>query len=146
MAAQGRQFAALALTLALTLALGLCPLLAGCQVSERYQGQSRTVATWQGRTLSVELPDAVRVPGAHYAAVEALLARGYAIEADEVTADRGYVAARGPDGSMLGGVRRVVVRTSLTPQDVGQTITLEPAGDEVTAWAILDDVLVRLGL
>ena len=142
MATQARQPAAPVVML--VLAVGL--LVAGCQTSERYQGQSRTVATWQGRTLSVELPDAVRVPGAHYAAVEALLARGYAIEADEVTADRGFVAARGPDGSMLGGVRRVVVRTALTPQHIGQSITLEPAGDEVTARAILDDVLGRLGL
>lgn len=141
MAPQARQLA----TFFLIAFVGLCPL-AGCQTSQRYHGQSRTVATWQGRTLSVELPDAIRVPGAHYAAVEALLARGYAIEADEATADRGFVAARGPDSSLVSGVRRVVVRTSLTPSNVGQTITLEPVGDEVTARAILDDVLVRLGL
>jgi hypothetical protein len=146
MAAQGRQFTALALMLALTLAFGLCPLLAGCQVSERYQGQSRIVATWQGRTLTAELPDAVRVPGAHYAAVEALLARGYAIEADEATADRGLVVGRGPDSTIMAGYRRVVVRSALTPQHVGLSLTVEPVGDEVLARAILDDVLLRLGL
>ena len=139
MAAQGRQLAA-------ALAVSLCALLAGCQTSERYQGASGLVATWQGRTLSAELPDPVRVPGAHYAAVEALMARGYAIVADEATADRGYLVARGPDGTMLSGVRRVVVRTGLTPSAVGMSITVEPAGDEVAARGILDDVLARLGL
>jgi len=122
------------------------PLLAGCQASERYQGQSRLVASWQARTLTVELPDPVRVPGVHYAAMETLQARGYAIEADETTADRGYLAARGPDRTLMSGVRRVVVRTALTPSAVGLRITVEPAGDEVTARAILDDVLRRLGL
>lgn len=138
MAAQTRQSAA-------ALLIALC-LVAGCQSSQRYQGESRTVATWQGRTLSAEVPDAVGVPGAHYAAVEALLARGYALEADEATADRGYVAASGPDGTMLGGHRRVVVRTALTPSAVGIKVTLEPVGDEVAARAILDGVLRRLGL
>ncbi|MFI4917165.1 MAG: hypothetical protein ACIAS6_11750 [Phycisphaerales bacterium JB060] len=138
MAAQPRQSAVVALLIALCL-------VTGCQSSQRYQGQSRIVATWQGRTLSAEVPDAVGVPGAHYAAVEALLARGYALEADEATADRGYVAASGPDGTMLGSHRRVVVRTALTPAAVGIRITLEPVGDEVAARAILDDVLRRLG-
>lgn len=137
MAAKGRQLAALFV---------MAALLTGCQTSERYQGESRTVATWRGRTLSVELPDAVTVPGAHYAAVEALLARGYAIDADEATRDRGYLAAMGPDGTALGSYKRVVVRTGLTPSAVGLGITLEPAGDEVMARAILDDVLIRLGL
>mgnify|MGYP001793236596 CR=1 FL=1 len=118
----------------------------GCQKSLRYHGSSGLVATWQARTLSVELPDPVRVPGAHYAAVEALVARGYAIEADETTADRGYLAARGPNGTVVGGYRRVVVRTALTPAAVGQSITIEPAGDELVARAILADVLLRLGL
>lgn len=117
----------------------------GCQTSQRYQGQSERVATWQGRTLSVELPDAVRVPGAHFAAAEALRARGYAIDTDEATADRGLLVAREPDATVLGGWRKVVVRTRLTPTAVGLGITLEPAGDEVTARAILDDVLARLG-
>lgn len=138
MASPRRQLAALALVSALALT--------GCQTSERYQGESRTVAAWRGRTLSAELPDAVTVPGAHYAAVEALQARGYAIEADEATRDRGFVSARAPDGTPLGGYRRVVVRTRLTPAAVGLGITLEPAGDEVAARAILDDVLARLGL
>lgn len=137
MASQRRQLAAILL---------IAAVLTGCQTSERYQGESRTVATWQGRTLSIELPDAVTVPGAHYAAVEALLARGYAIDADEATRDRGYLAAKGPDGTALGSYKRVVVRTGLTPSAVGLGITLEPAGDEVVARAILDDVLVRLGL
>jgi hypothetical protein len=137
MAAHGRQLAALFV---------IACLLGACQSSERYQGESRTVATWQGRTLRAELPDAVTVPGAHYAAVEALQARGYAIDADEATRDRGFVAARAPDGTLMGGYRRVVVRTGLTPAAVGLGITLEPAGDEVVARAILDDVLLRLGL
>lgn len=141
MAAKGRQLAALVMVLGL-----LAAPLVGCRASERYQGQSRLVATWQARTLSVELPDPVRVPGAHYAAMEALLARGYAIEAEETTADRGYIAARGPDRTVLSGVRRVVVRTALTPSAVGLRITVEPAGDEVAARAILDDVLGRLDL
>lgn len=138
MAPQARQ-AAVLLVAALVLA-------AGCQTSERYQGESRVVATWQGRTLSAEVPDAVGVPGAHYAAVEALQARGYAVIADETTVDRGYLAASGPDGTALGGYRRVVVRTALTPAAVGVKITLEPAGDEVAARAMLDEVLRRLGL
>ncbi|MEQ9096730.1 MAG: hypothetical protein RIE32_10755 [Phycisphaerales bacterium] len=143
MAAKARHPAALLIALAVPAA----PLLVGgCQTSERYQGESRTVATWKGRTLSAEVPDAVGVPGAHYAAVEALQARGYAIVADEATADRGYLAARGPDGTVLGDYRRVVVRTALTPAAVGVEISLEPAGDEVAARAILDDVLRRLGL
>ncbi|MEO1279803.1 MAG: hypothetical protein AAFV77_12670 [Planctomycetota bacterium] len=145
MAAQGRQPA---IRLIAALACVSAPLLStpGCQKSLRYHGQSGLVATWQARTLSVELPDPVRVPGAHYAAVEALIARGYAIESDDTTADRGYVSARGPDATVMAGYRRVVVRTALTPAAVGQTITIEPAGDEVTARAILDDVLIRLGL
>lgn len=139
MASQRRHLAALLSLVALAAACG-------CQTSERYQGHSHTVATWQGRTLRVALPDAVRVPGAHYAAVEALLARGYAIDLDEATADRGHIVAREPDASVLGGWRRVVVRTRLTPSDVGMSLSLEPVGDEVVARAILDDVLRRLGL
>lgn len=129
-----------------SLALAMAFVAGGCQSSHRYQGQSGLVASWQGRTLAVSLPDAVRVPGAHFAAAQALLGRGYAIDADEATADRGLLVARAPDQSVLGGWRKVVVRSSLTPTDVGLRITLEPVGDEVMARAILDDVLARLDL
>lgn len=127
-----------------------CVLVAGCRASYRLHGSQHgghgIIAAWQGRTLRAELPDAVRVPGAHAAAAQALLARGYSLEADELSADRGLLVARQPDGSMLGPVRRVVVRTALTPAQVGLTITLEPAGQEATARAIFDDVLARIGL
>ena len=141
MAAQARHTAAPLIALLIATLLS-----SGCQTSERYQGETGIVAKWHGRTLSTEVPDAVGVPGAHYAAVEALQSRGYAVVADEATADRGYLAARGPDGTVMGGYRRVVVRTALTPAAVGVKITLEPAGDEVAARAILDDLLRRLGL
>ncbi len=115
----------------------------GCATEPRLQGRSEIVASHQGRTLTAELPDRVRVPGALAAAAAALADRGYAIEHRRMTTDAGQIVARRPSAP---APERVIVRSRLTSRAVGVSITLEPLGDEVAARAILDDVLARLGL
>jgi len=117
-----------------------------CQSSDRVQGRAGIVASYAGRTLHARLPDAVRVPGAHYAARAALVGRGYTLEADEVTTDEGRLVATAPRSALTDRLDRVEVRTRLTPSRVGVRVTTQPLPDEVLARAILDDVLVRLGM
>jgi hypothetical protein len=129
------------LRLILALVVGALP--GACATQPRLQGHSEILASHQGRTLWAELPDRVRVPGALAAAQGALADRGYTVESRQVTMDSGRLIARRPSAPAS---ERVVVRSRLTSRAVGMQITIEPFGDEVAARAILDDVLVRLGL
>ncbi|MEO1009302.1 MAG: hypothetical protein AAFX79_12125 [Planctomycetota bacterium] len=140
--ARRRRFGLIAIGVACIAALSI----AGCETYQRTQGESQIVAGFRGRTLHAELPDAVRVPGAHYASVAALRTRGYAIEEDEVSRDSGRVVGRQARSAARDALDRVVIRTRLTPSRVGVSITTQPLPDEVLARSILDDVLVRLGM
>jgi hypothetical protein len=131
--------AALRVLVAAVVAAGL----AGCRATPAYQGGERTVlAKYQFRRLTADLPQTVRVPGAMAAATEALIARGYAVQPD-TTHGSGRVVATAPASGLLD---KVTVMASEVPGAVRVEIVVDPLGDQTESRAILDAMLVRLGL
>lgn len=138
-AGSGPGSAALRVLTAAVVAAGL----AGCRASPAYQGGERAVlAKYQFRRLTADLPQTVRVPGAIAAAMEALIARGYAVQPD-TTHGSGRVVASAPAAGMLD---KVTVMATEVPGAVRVEIVVDPLGDQMESRAILDAMLVRLGM
>jgi hypothetical protein len=117
---------------------------AGCKAKAGYQGAERDVLAAYGvRKLRTELPATVRVPAVVAAADAALRDRGYAVASSHATEDTGRVEAE-PRGA--GPLKSVVVTARVIPDGTRVEVMLKPWGDEAKSRAILDGILVRLGL
>lgn len=122
----------------------------GCQSRYAWQGDpgGRVLAAYSGRTLSTELPDDVRVPAIIAAGEAALLSRGYSIVTRSATIDTGRVVGRRADGGLAGyvGFDRVIVSSKQSARGTRIWVVAEPLGDETLSRALLDAILVRLGM
>lgn len=124
-----------------TLAACAVCVLGGCRHTTTAQdGRS---AWYELRTLTTEVGLGARVPAMVSAGEAALRARGYAIERSQATEDRGVVSGSPPDAGIG---ERVVVRARVIEGGTRVTVTVEPFGGEDRAYAIMDDVLRRVGL
>jgi len=106
----------------------------------------RTVrAVYDRGRIQAQLPEDLRV-GAILAAARITLAdRGYSIVEYSATAGLGKLSAEPPEGSReLLWPRNVTVTAAQTPRGHRLDIDLDP-GNEVLGYAILDDMLRRLG-
>lgn len=130
-----------ALVAAGALAIGCLP---ACKAKPEIQGEERSVVAAYGvRKLRTELPMTVRVPAVIAAADAALRDRGYAVRSSRTTEDSGRVEGL-PRGA--GPLKSVVVMARVVPDGTRVEVLLKPWGDEEQSRAILDDILVRLGL
>lgn len=122
----------------------------GCESRYAWQGDpgGRVLAAYSGRTLSTELPDNVRVPAIIAAGESALLNRGYSIVTRDATIDKGRVVGRPSDGGLAGyvGMDRVIISSKQSARGTRVWVTAEPLGDETLSRAVLDAILVRLGM
>lgn len=98
-------------------------------------GASRTV-----------LPRDIGVRAAIAAGEQALTSRGYAIERDEATADKGAVVGVGRPLRWLGLEARVRVVARLTSEGVEMTVERTPPRNAEADRALLSEVRSRLGL
>jgi hypothetical protein len=118
--------------------------LAGCKARHGYQGSDGEVLAGYGvRKLRTELPARVRVQAVVAAADAALRDRGYAVKTAHATEDLGRVVAEPPGA---GPLQSVVVTAEVVPDATRVEVLLKPWGDEARSRAILDGILVRLGM
>lgn len=73
---------------------------------------------------------------------DALVARGYSVTGASVTSERGTVTGKPPKPAPF---ESVVVGARLTEFGTRTWVEVQPIGDEARAWAIMDDVLRRVG-
>jgi len=109
------------------------------------------MAAYSFRTLSANLGMDIRVPVVVTAAEQALGERGYTISSRRMTEDSGRVVAVAAGSSLGHGFRdglseRVVVTAQLTARGTRVKVSAQPLGNEAISRAILDDILLRLGL
>lgn len=117
---------------------------AGCKARAAYQGSDRSVMAAYGlRKLRTELPPTVRVPAVVAAADAALRDRGYAVTSSHASEDAGRVEGE-PRGA--GVLESVVVSARLVADSTRVEVVIKPWGDEPKSRAILDAILIRLGL
>jgi hypothetical protein len=133
-----------AIRAAIVVAIGLPLALIGCKAKPGAQGTDRTILAAYGvRKLRTELPSSVRVPAVVAAADGALRDRGYGVMSSHATEDSGRVVGEARGG---GPLQSVVVLSRVVPDGTRVEVLLKPWGDEERSRAILDDILVRLGL
>ncbi|MEM9065609.1 MAG: hypothetical protein AAGB51_08990 [Planctomycetota bacterium] len=102
-------------------------------------------AMYDGGRLQAALPETLRVPAVLAAARTTLSDRGFTIVEHSSTAGLGKLSAEPPAGSReLLWPRNVTVTAAQTPRGHRLDIDLDP-GNSVLAYAILDDMLRRLG-
>lgn len=119
-------------------------LLVGCKAKPGAQGTDRTIMAAYGvRKLRTELPPTVRVQAVVAAADGALRDRGYGVKSSHATEDSGRVVGEARGG---GPLQSVVVLSRVVPDGTRVEVLLKPWGDEERSRAILDDILVRLGM
>lgn len=93
--------------------------------------------------LRADFAAPTRVPAVLAAAELALTGRGYSIATREVTSDRGRIDARPPHASSDDDV---TIIAEASGDGTHATIEVGQWGDEALSRAILDAMLVRLGL
>lgn len=119
--------------------------LPGCQTEPKPYGKREVWATYSMGVLSTDFPQEVRVPAVLAAGRDALTARGYTITGsswDGVTMERGTVTGKPPNA---GPFKSVVVGARLTGYGTRAWVEVRPVGDEAASWAIMDEMLRRLG-
>lgn len=129
-------------SLAVACGLGL----GGCRSNERVYEvghESHLRASFSGSTLVCRLPETVPVESAVAAGVQTLERTGHSISTREATSHRGWVVGR-PGGQRLYDKARIT--TTRVDSGTRVTIEVEPFGDEPTSRAVLDEMLLRLGL
>ncbi len=124
--------------------VGLClTVLSGCSPAVKNQGRDGVEAGYSGRTLTARLPVEVRVPAVMAALDEVLRDRGYFIKESSVTEDVAKLVAHAPRND---GYPRVTVQANTTAAATVVRFTNEPFGDEELCRAMLDGLLVKLGM
>lgn len=123
----------------------------GCASEPRVQQQGPVLAAYSFRTLTADLGMDFGVPVVVTAAEQALNGRGYTISSRRMTEDSGRVVAVAPGSrlghdSRIGLSERVVISATLTAMGTRVRVTAQPLGNEAISRAILDDILLRLGL
>lgn len=116
--------------------------LSGCHAEPRPYGKREVWATYSMGVLSTDFPQEVRVQAVLAAGRDALLARGYSISSGSATTDRGTVKAKPPKA---GPLESVIVGARLTEWGTRAWVEVRPLGDEAASWAIMDEMLRRLG-
>lgn len=118
--------------------------LGGCKAKSGYQGSDRDVLAAYGvRKLRTELPATVRVQAVVAAADAALRDRGYGVTKSHATEDAGRVEA---EPRTAGPLQSVVVTAKVIPDGTRVEVLMKPWGNEAKSRAILDGILVRLGM
>lgn len=132
--------------LRMLLGAALCGLVAGCaKPVVTTHGRTQTVlAEYAMGNLEAALPATVGVLTVRAAAEQTLRARGYVITESFGSRDRFEVEARGPGSD--GRRDRTRVKGWLTPNGTRVRVEAGLFGDEAAAKAVLDEMLVRLGL
>ena len=127
----------------LVLAVGMSAL-GGCKSHHASQGSDQSiVASYRTRTLHAVLPASVRVQAVVAAADSALRDRGYAVTESRSGEDAGTVEARPANPRFL---ESVAVHARVVNEGTRVLVRFQPSGDESRSRAILDGILVRLGL
>jgi len=103
----------------------------------------RTDPPGAGRTV---LPREIGVRAAIAASEQALTSRGYTIERDEATADKGAVVGVGQRLRWLGPAPRVRMVASLTPGGIEMKVERTPPRNAQADRDLLNEVRARLGL
>lgn len=116
---------------------------AGCSVHQGEQGERGVSAAYRCPTLRADLPASARVPAVMAAAESAMLSRGYAIRSRSITADRGTIEALAPHAD---ADESITIIASVAGEGSRCRVTVGKWGDEAVSRAILDGILVRLGL
>lgn len=118
--------------------------LGGCKAKAGYQGSDRDVMAAYGvRKLRTELPATVRVPAVVAAADATLRDRGYGVTKSHATEDSGRVEA---EPRTAGPLHEIVVTAKVIPDGTRVEVLMKPWGNEAKSRAILDGILVRLGM
>ena len=109
------------------------------------------MAAYSFRTLTANLGMDMRVPLVVTAAEQALGQRGYTISSRRMTEDSGQVIAVAAGSSLGHDFRdglseRIVFSAKLTASGTRVKVSAQPLGNEAISRAILDDILLRLGL
>lgn len=119
-------------------------LIQGCQSRPAAtKSGERQSATYQGRTLSADLPSQVRVPSVAAAAEMALRHRGYAVTRSPTTEDYARVEGSPPQA---GWGERIVIRARQSASKTRVEVVAQPLGDQRLSRALMDEMLVNLGL
>lgn len=122
-------------------AAGIC--FPGCRATPGNQGRERAItATYYLGTLVADLPESVRVPAVIAAARAALAGRGYSA-VPETTHRSGRVVGAAPVSGILD---KVTVSAREIPGATRVEVKIDPFGDQTESRAILDAVLVLLGM
>lgn len=116
--------------------------LPGCSPKLGQAGRSSVAAAYTAGTLTTELGSEVSVLAAATAAERTLRARGYALTESTQTEDRARLV-----GSRVGHgpFEAAVIESWVSPNGTTIAVRIDPLGDESASYAILDDVLARLG-
>jgi hypothetical protein len=125
-----------------TLAIALTALLPACSARVGLAGHGSTLASYSMGTLKAEVGPEVPILTAAVAAEQTLRARGYTVTQTETTDDRATVTAK---WSNAGYFDKAVIDSWITTTGTALAVRLEPFGDEPTSYAIMDDLLTRLG-
>ena len=124
---------------------------AGCAAEPKLQQSGTVWAAYSFRTLTADLGMDIRVPVVVTAAEQALGERGYTIASRRMTEDSGQVVAVSAGSSLGHDLRdglseRVIISAKLTAMGTRVKVSARPLGNEAISRAILDDILLRLGL
>lgn len=115
----------------------------GCARTTATQGQRDIRADWSFGTLTSTLPRGYAVVDVMASAEAALIRMGYSITERHDTDDKALLEAR---ASGSGRFEKVVIEAELEGRRTRVEVTTRPSGDEDRARAILDEMLVLLGL
>lgn len=127
-------------------AVSLAVVLGGCASNTRVYDvghETHLRALYTNGELICRLPGSVPVESAVAAGAQTLERTGHAISARESTSYRGRVVGR-PGGERL--YEKASITTIRGDDNTRVTIAVEPFGDEPTSRAVLDEMLLRLGL
>jgi hypothetical protein len=123
-------------------AAALLALHTACSPRLGQAGRSDVAAAYSMGTLTTELGPEVSILAVSAAAERALRARGYAVEESRATEDRArLIAARAGHGPF----EKAIVESWVTHRGTAVAVRIDPFGDEPASYAIMDDLLSRLG-
>lgn len=115
----------------------------GCRAREGVAGSGGAVQTRYllGR-LEVDLGLEVTPADVAAAAEQSLRRRGYVVTSSRHTTDRSRVEGRSAGDGWL---RKTVVVSRMRMDGTRVSVRVEPLGDEPVSYAVMDDLLARLG-